>query len=182
MICRDCGGDWPLVAFRKNRKLASDRYIYPVCRLCEQTNRDDAKNADRFRSKARDTIRRHGQKWGMSPSEFADRFGWTIDAVAHEMEHAWGNGCIHCRVSYSDMKNGLWDMTVDIEDPDADPFWGANTRIVCATCNREKSTTPKHEWGAIAHYRRMWMKRRARFLEGQITGMPLFDYFKQNAR
>ena len=154
--CTRCGGTFDAEAFfRRNRTLVANAYATtrPVCIGCEQTSRDDRKLEDRWRQKARDTLNRHADRFierGLASSrpDFAERFGWDIDRMAHEAEHAYGNGCTYCGHGYLSMGHGFADITLDIVDREAPPYYATNTTWCCSTCNRDKGRTPIHLWGA----------------------------------
>jgi len=164
--CKRCGttyyDDEVQAVFRKGKK--GDEYTHhptysAVCQACEVTARTQAKEVNRFATKARNTIKHHGKKLGLTPAEMADRFLWTVDRIAHDMEHAWQNGCNDCGDLFQKMPNGLHDLTVDIREPSDPPHWGSNTRFVCTTCNRKKSRTPAKLWGAMRAAWARWRKR-----------------------
>lgn len=177
--CKVCGaaayGDDEIRAvFDVSRKYTSaKRYTNRslVCGLCKTTARTKAKEENRFITKAKNTINHHAKKfaepkdkrpaWLSSPSgaELTDRFLWTINQIAHDMEHAWQNGCDDCHAKFQGMPNGLHDLTVDIIDPLKPPYWGLNTRFLCTTCNRAKSKTPPELHGARKAYAVRWQKR-----------------------
>lgn len=158
--CKICRGQWPESFFRtiQRRSVRSTRIAY-ICIGCEQGKRDARKSDEsgRIRQKAKDTIARHARKLsptlGISPSEFGRRFGWIIDHVAHDLKHAYDNGCPDCRHPFKQMPKGLSEMTVDILDPGKPPDWGINTRICCGTCNRAKAVLSPEQWG---ERRRQW--------------------------
>ena len=137
--CMECGtvyfGD-EVNAMFATVTVGLDRRVYPktTCNPCRLTKRTQVKSQNRFVAKARDTIRRHTvrlSQWVSSTGDLADRFGWEVKRVAHDMEHAWKNGCPDCGNLFSTMVHGLGDLSVDIIDPANPPFWGINTRIMC---------------------------------------------------
>ena len=149
--CNECGGIFDVEAGFARAGHAKDSsgllYIYsrPVCIGCEQGQRDRAKAENRWRIKARDTLRRHSAKFNvtrnlsLSTDEFSDRFVWRIERIAHDMSHAFENTCNYCWKPYGEMFNGHWNVTVDIYDRGADPFY-SNTRICCRTFQPRKRT------------------------------------------
>lgn len=171
--CKRCGttyyGDEVQACFRSSTK--SDKYtcLKTSCQPCELTVRTQAKEVSRFLIKARGTIKHHATKWAKaddpaqrwvaSVAELIDRFLWDDIRIAHDMEHAWQNGCADCGMQFQDMPGGLHDLTLDIIDRDKPPYYGTNTRYVCTTCNRKKSRTPPHLWGAMKAGWARWNKR-----------------------
>jgi len=77
-----------------------------------------------------------------------DDYGWVFDRMLHEAQHVYANGCQYCGEPFAAMGHGLTDLTLDIFDPVLPPYYPANIRWVCATCNREKSRTPPNQWAA----------------------------------
>jgi len=176
-----CGGLYGAVGFAKNRVL----YAYntarrrPMCKLCEQTARDKIKQANRARVKARDCFRRHADRFctqGLANDRpaFADRFGWRIDRMVHDLEHTYDNWC-QCGAKFKEMGHGLSDITLDICDPRLLPYYSSNTRWICSTCNRKKARTPPEEWGAQIVYEQQWRAQMARITTDPLAGLPLFD-------
>ena len=152
--CSRCGRPTPDFFFGLNHaRYASLAKRRAICLGCEQDARDSAKIIKRERIKVRDTLRRHAVKFiklGKADSrvDFSDKFGWNIDDMTHDLEHAYENGCTYCRRLFKTMGHGLSDITLDITDPRQDPFYSTNTRWICSTCNREKSRTPPDLWAA----------------------------------
>lgn len=151
--CARCGQTFDESFFRRNAgsNCSPQRARRYVCRGCEQTRRDEIKGRNRPRSKAHGAIRTHADKYirlGLvqTKAEFCERFGWDVAQMEHDIEHAAGNGCPYCRKQFSSMAHGLADVTVDIVDPQALPYYRTNARWVCSTCNKAKHDTPPEEW------------------------------------
>ena len=131
-----------------------------VCNACRQTARDDRKRTNRWIPKCQRTLRHHAEKFialGMAASraDFAERYGWDIGKMAHEVEHAYANGCPYCHGKFGEMGNGPRDITLDVIDPTRPPYYRTNCRWVCSTCNSAKCSTPPHLFGArLAGYDR----------------------------
>lgn len=164
--CSRCR-EWftPEVFFRRTSTHMHMRRM-AVCIGCENTARDNHKQENRWRQKARDTSNRHADKFierglASSRADFAERYGWNVDRMAHEAEHAFGSGCTYCGHRYLSMGHGLADITLDIVDRDAPPYYATNTTWCCATCNREKGRTPIHLWGAKLVAWSKWRQRQA---------------------
>jgi hypothetical protein len=150
----------------------------PKCVACEQTRRDEIKRKNRWRHKACGTLRRHAKKYGMKPVDFAKAYDWNINRMAHEAEYFYGNGCQECGRKFSEMGNGLWDITLDIYDKRNPPVYGTNTRWICQTDNREKGTTPPELWGIKRMCWRQWEERMEQLNHNPLLGLPLFEYGK----
>jgi len=145
--CAKCGRVFPISFFRRMGHMHMPRAI---CRGCEQTARDQRKQVSdgRWQVKIRDTIRRHAARLGIPVARLERDFGWVSSRMLHEAQHAYGNGCGYCGATFKSMGHGLSDLTLDVVNPDDPPYYTTNVRWCCMTCNREKSRTPRDEWGA----------------------------------
>jgi len=184
--CRRCGLTYePAEAFfRQNLnhrgKLGNYRYLKSVCIGCETTARTERKRRNRPREKARRTWHHHADKYiklGMAKSrdDFAKRYGWDLDQMAHDIEHASANGCPYCHQLFAEMVHGLADITLDIINPDMPPYYESNVRWVCMTCNREKKKTPPDLWGAKLQCWKKWRDHQDRLKTNPYAGLPLLD-------
>lgn len=170
--CSRCRGTFPVLFFRKEK---FGRYTRrAVCIGCEQTERDQIKQRNRFRDKARNCIRKHaeriGQKWGCLRAAFSERYGWNIDNIEHDLRHAWENGCPTCRQPFKSMPHGLADMTLDVIDPNTEPFYQTNVRIQCRTCNTAKGDKRPDEWAVLRIAWAQWEDWQAKLARDQWTG------------
>jgi hypothetical protein len=123
------------------------------CKACEQERRDRKKKDNRFIYKATSVIYRHAKKYvksGLvaSVKEFQSKYDWQSDRIAHDIEHAFANGCPYCSIPFSERQGGLAELTLDILDPGQQPYYRTNTKYCCATCNKEKQRTPPQLWAA----------------------------------
>ena len=168
--CDRCGFDYDEAAFY-NRKGADRRegraesrgagilapHRRTVCAGCEQTEADRRKLANRELVKANNALSTHAAKYGMDRAAFALRYGWDVRRMAYDLAHAHANTCTYCWQPYADMGNGLADVTLDIVDPAAEPYYRTNTRWCCRTCNAQKHRTSPELWsrrcGAWAEWR-----------------------------
>lgn len=148
--CSRCGGVFDEETFfRKAHSTRNCRWRearHYVCIGCEQTARDEKKYANRALVKARSSLRTHAAKYiarGVvaTKAEFVERFDWDVKQMAHDINFEYGNGCRRCRRSYATMGNGLADITLDIIDPQALPYYRTNVRWICKTCNTAKGAT-----------------------------------------
>lgn len=149
--CAKCGGSYPLPFFAKRHGCDTRITLRPVCKGCEQTERDRVKKANRFLQKARDSIRRHGRRLVEQGKikfavELQTIYRWDAYELAHDFEHAYKNGCGNCRKLFASMANGLSDMSIDITDRNRPPYYKTNTRIWCMTCNRDKGDMTPDEF------------------------------------
>lgn len=145
---------------------AQPRHV--TCIACELTTRTQEKIRDRWRSKANDTISRHAKRLGITRHRLITEFGWHPDLIAHDLEHAYSNSCCYCDGGYAEMPNGLADLTIDVIDPGAPPYYRTNAQPCCATCNREKHQTPPHLWAAkLAGWDR-WKRAHLAWPEGSL--------------
>jgi hypothetical protein len=153
--CRQCRQVKPLTEFVANPRkdlldasnksdVTDPRNYRPRCSVCEITNRTEPKNDRRERHKARDTRRRHAERFGIPQAELEDYHGWQLDPMEADIIEIRDHGCRRCRVIeggvvvYNYTPSGLDDIHLDIIDPNEPPFYGINTEWVCATCNLRK--------------------------------------------
>lgn len=161
--CKQCGEVKPLAEFVRNAHGRGLAITNPNgrrarCFICESHNRTEDKRDARERHKARSTRRSHAARLADSPH--ADRwarpvtlesltefYGWTNDAVEADIVEAVEAGvCGSCGHPFDIRPGGaLGDVQVDILDPTRPPFWRTNTRVVCATCNRQKGGVSAHD-------------------------------------
>jgi hypothetical protein len=190
--CNRCGLENDEEAFfrrdtsesRRSASTLAEQQYRAVCVGCEQTERDEIKEADRWLAKARSTISHHCDKFNdrcgtdLTPREFASRFGWVAERIAHDMEHAYGNGCTYCHRLYRSMKNGPSDITVDIVNRDEEPYYVTNTKLCCQTCNKEKGKTPPHLWARKLLAWARWEAHQKLLKIDQTVGLPIFEFLK----
>lgn len=169
--CARCGGEYDEAAgFRVNRSASTceRNQRHYVCIPCEQTARDEAKERRRALVKADRAIRSHCERFNkrhattLTVPEFAERFDWDRKQLAHDIEHAFANGCHRCRRMFSDMPGGLANLTVDITDPRQLPYYRTNVHVgLCKTCNSAKRDLTLEEDGKRLEVWALWQKRRA---------------------
>ena len=164
--CKSCGFDWPLTFFRKHTdKRAKDQsraYIYArraICLGCESLKRDEPTQEARTLRKARNTIRNHAKKFGHTTEFMRVKFGWDPEHFAHDIQHAFSNGCPDCRFTYAEMKNGLADVTLDINDRDRPPYYQSNVRWICMTCNVAKQGKTPEEYAEYVNRMRQFHEK-----------------------
>ena len=187
MTCRKCGQTYPEQFFeRAGRPSASNILLAarrPTCRGCQQTASDEKKRLYRPRMKATSTLRHHGirlVRFGkiQAADELVKRYDWDVDQMTHDIEHAFANGCCYCRQPFSEMPHGMADLTLDIYDRRALPYYGGNTRWVCRTCNMQKATTDPDEWNAIVASWRRWRDWHTLVTTDPLADLPLFAQSK----
>lgn len=137
-----------------------------ICRPCEQTARDDIKQDDRWKAKARDTIRRHAERLNIPKDDLIRRYGWDPARLAHEAEHAYGNGCSYCGHPYRDMGHGLSDITLDVQD-NTQPYYRTQTKWCCQTCNRKKGTLRPADFEADRQIFEEWERQQEESAEAR---------------
>jgi hypothetical protein len=128
--CPQCGKTKPLEEFVRNPTAADGRR--KRCAICEVTNPTEPKRDRRERHKARDTRSRHARKYGHTIAHMETYYGWDLDRIETDILTVRDHGCPRC----GEPVQGLPDIHVNIRKPTAPPFYGANTRVVCATCNK----------------------------------------------
>jgi 5-methylcytosine-specific restriction endonuclease McrA len=168
----ECGGEYPLIFFRRKTWHAKSTIYHSKCIACLQAANDKKKRPDRWPDKARDTIRRHAEKYDMSLDGFIEKYGWDIPRVAHLMKHASENTCSYCRDLYSEMGHGLADITMDIIDPRKEPYLETNAQPCCRTCNTRKGDRTPEEWAIIL---RCWRQYDRRMQKEALTRLPLWE-------
>ena len=181
--CSKCGGDWDLEAcYRKNQQRGavlgalSTRDYHPTCVMCELTERNDPTPEQRAHRKAENCIALHAQKYGMEPKEFARRYDWDVARMKYDILHGYENTCHYCWERYGAMGHGLSDITLDIVDPKAEPYYRTNARWCCQTCNREKSAMPPDLWARRLAAWPRHMKWREGIRNEPTFGLPLFAH------
>ena len=116
--------------------------LKPTCRKCESILAIANRRARPQRRKAWASLTNHARRLGkMSTDRFRQLYGWTVDIIEGALVDAWRNNlCPYCGNAIhgpgQDETYGL--MHVDVMNPSQPPFWGGNTRIVCAPCNNRK--------------------------------------------
>jgi len=147
-----------------------------VCRPCEQTSRDEHKQSDRWAVKARDVIRRHAVSLKVTKEDLIQVYGWDPRRLAHDAEHQYGNGCSYCGHPYMAMGHGLADITLDVQDPEARPYYRTNTKWCCATCNRKKGRTPPEQFERDRQVYELWTARQGAAYD-PLTDDPASIFF-----
>jgi hypothetical protein len=161
--CALCGSDWPIEAFFRLTGVANAYATRrrPVCIGCEQSARDEKKSENRWRAKMVDARRRHARGFGLSVPVLANSYGWDLDRMTRDAERAYSSDCPYCEKPFSTMPHGPHDLTIDIVDPTQPPHYVVNVRLVCKTCNREKSRTPPSIWATKIQCWKEYRVRRA---------------------
>lgn len=182
-ICKKCSGTYSEYFFYKNITTNFGSHGFQsretICKGCQISARTNSKRSNRSREKARRTLRHHAEKYiklghAASRENFAKKFGWNLDQMAHDINHAYSNGCSYCHEPYSKMGNGLSDLTLDIRYPDLLPYYETNTCWACATCNQLKQRTPPDLWGQILQDWKVWQERQNQLGKDQGFG-TLFE-------
>lgn len=154
--CKQCGIFFPIEWFTVRRSsIVTSKYtflLHNTCPMCNQTSKDKKKHENRAIEKARRLIYSHGKrlagKWGIvNGRDLVERFGWSIEQLAHDINHAYNNGCSYCHTLYRDMEHGLRDITLDILNVDSSPFYETNTNWCCSTCNSIKGQRGSSAFG-----------------------------------
>lgn len=179
-ICKECNGRFPMKFFPKRRKKSrcmhtSTYYRSRICMGCRDKKRDEGKAKNRFIQKAKDSIRRHADKYidlGIvtSREEFMRTFGWSVKQLAHDFEFQYGNGCVICHQPYEGMGHGPSDITIDIIDPESLPYYETNKQFACHTCNGRKQRTPPEDYGEVMLGYRIWEEHQEGLVEDKWAG------------
>jgi hypothetical protein len=110
----------------------------------------------------------------MTKEEFAERFDWDIDQMAHDIEHAATNGCPYCHRAFALMEGGLHNVSLDIVDPRTPPYYTTNVRWVCKTCNSAKGEMTLAQFGEHLANWAKWERRQQQLRKDPWTG-TLFE-------
>ncbi|HSS10024.1 MAG TPA: hypothetical protein VLL25_09075 [Acidimicrobiales bacterium] len=89
--------------------------------------------------------------------------GVSVDYLATKMQRTYDRPdavCPHCRVPWSQMPNGLSDMSVDRRDRSA-LLSRENLVLMCRTGNNQKGTLEPRTWEVRQAYWRIVMRERA---------------------
>lgn len=155
-VCKKCGFRAPEEWFWKRMDVEYDIQRRQVCPACLQEERDRHKKDNRVVVKARNTLYTHSRKYGMEPNEFAAKYGWSIQQITHMFAHDYTNLCHYCHTPYETMENGLSAITLDIIDPEREPYFATNVRTCCRTCNTKKGHMTPEAWALDLI---MWQRR-----------------------
>jgi hypothetical protein len=179
--CRKCGRESDEEAFfSKNRiiRLSGEVYITTrsVCIGCELSARNEPTLEARALRKVYNSATHHAAKYKMSTANFCKKYGWDQKRMAYDVLHAHENTCAYCWFEYAKMGHGLDDVTLDIIDPDGEPYYHTNVRWCCRTCNLEKSTLPPEIWARRLIEWRNWKAWMDAINERPTYGLPLFNF------
>lgn len=176
--CKRCGftapEEWFTRTSTRNVVFLGKQHRRPICPMCLQEERDKRKWQNRAIDKARRMLYSHAKKYGMKPTQFAKKFGWSIIQMAHDINHNLENWCPYCERAYKDMGHGLRDLTLDIINPDEPPYY-TNVRYCCATCNDSKGHRGATDFG----FHLSMVRARREFLTGD-PGTPGKPQYRMN--
>jgi hypothetical protein len=158
-----------------NQKIYRDKR----CMGCRDKATDEKNARNRFVKKAYNTLYGHAQKaidagFAKSLDEFRALYGWDVQQIAHDMAHAYKNGCPICHKSYKSMAHGYKDLTLDIIDPRKLPYYGVNTQLICSTDNTRKQRTDPADYGEVMLGWRIWEEHQNELEEDEWAG-TLFE-------
>jgi hypothetical protein len=139
----------------KFRQHTDGKYRETVCNVCRIEMRTSKKERDRFVVKAENTTSKHAKKFGLAVSILRSELGWN--RLAADMRSAYQQCCPECNHPYQ----SLDDLTIDISNPERDPFYPENASLMCRTCNTSKAKTPRHLYDARKRFDRKWQQRKA---------------------
>jgi len=194
-LCRRCHKRLPATTdyFAKHRTSAGVTRLEATCRMCKAEIRH---RENPWRVKAWRTIELHTHacmneyrrspqafpSWDGNYVTFAKIYGWAPGLIAGEMKAAYEGPCRSCGVCFREMGHGRGDLTVDIIDPNQEPFYQYNTRLVCRSCNSRKGARrPDDEarlklayerWQATKHEHRQPLLWDLEPVEAVAAGIP----------
>src|SRR5262245_29452968 len=134
-----------------------------TCYCCTRSARDVRKGEDRWIVKARDSKRRHAISLGISVEELGEVYGWDERRMARDAAARYADGlglCDECEEPYGAMGHGYADITLDVCRPGEAPYYGTNTRWICATDNREKHNMTPERWQLRKRVWKWWKQHR----------------------
>ena len=153
--CRGCGWILPDLCYRlaghhrKSRTSAALR-VRSLCVACVQERQDAYNREHRFEIRARRALGRHrrierdqGLHGCSSLPEYEQLTGVTVGWLANEMELTYSRPdaeCPHCFVKWTEMPNGLRDLTVDRTDRQR-TLSRSNIQFMCPTGNSQKGVS-----------------------------------------
>jgi hypothetical protein len=178
--CSRCGYEGDEEAFfRGNKEVRRSGQVYlttrAICIGCELSARNDPTPEARALRKARNSLAHHADKYEMPPKDFARRYGWDAERMAHDLTHALENTCVYCWEPYGAMAHGLDDITLDVIDPTKEPYYHTNVQWCCRTCNQEKSTLAPEIWARRLIEWRRWQEWHRSIEKAPLHGLPLFS-------
>jgi hypothetical protein len=157
--CRQCGWLLPDLCFRRDHRrrgtTATRGRFHSRCVVCEQENNDAYKRAHRYEIRARAVLGEHRRKerrQGLHGCETAAEYetltGINVEYLANKMRRTYERPeaeCPHCRARWSEMPNGLSDMSVDRRDRSS-LLTRENLVLLCRTGNNQKGTLNPRTW------------------------------------
>lgn len=180
--CKECKQWLPERFFPANQKTGlvyKSGWRQRTCMGCRDKIADARKAQNRFIKKAKNAIYNHGQKaieagLARNLDEFRALYGWDVQQMAHDMAHAYENGCPICHGSYKEMGHGLRDLTIDIINPIRPPHYGINTQYICSTDNTRKQRTDPADYGEVMLGWRLWEAHQQQLNQDEWAG-TLFE-------
>ncbi|MBA7684893.1 hypothetical protein ES703_93306 [subsurface metagenome] len=164
-MCKDCGGIYHEQFFNWRSRKRGKRQ--PRCILCEKTKRDNKKRADRWLFKAVWTLTYHAKALHIRRDDLIKRFGWNVHKMARDAERAYKLPCHYCGKLFEEMRNGLADITLVIDNINKAPVYDVNTRWACNACNGRKGKLSPSKWHRYLQHLKAWKaqqkKNRERF-------------------
>jgi hypothetical protein len=172
--CKQCGLAKPTDEFRIKtptvRRGATPKvYRAQICKVCEVTNHDRARELDPYRPAFAQRRRDHASRYGHTVKDL-ERMGWDTERRSIEMRAQYENGfCPNCIETaehgvkvhfFRDMSHGLADLTIDRINPDLPPIWPGNIQWLCGTCNKRK-----RDRNAVLHGQRIQQEHELRCQE-----------------
>jgi|SRR5262245_32512135 len=141
--CGVCQLEWTIECFRGRRR---------VCRMCEQTLRDRRKAQDRWPSKIRWTTSWHARQFGVAPRVLRHYYGWTPETLRRDGRQV-EMSCPDCGRSVHELLNGLFDIVLQILNPNEAPAYPNNVRWVCRSCAGSRPRS-RARWRPTVAWRR----------------------------
>ncbi|MBA7496171.1 hypothetical protein ES702_06769 [subsurface metagenome] len=174
--CKDCAETYNEEFFDLQGK--GSRRRRANCTLCQQTRRDKAKSVDRWLEKARHTLHHHIISLKRTRDELIKVFGWDVHKMARDCEHTFKNTCDYCGTKFEEMVHGMADITLDIVNIKAAPFYNVNTRWVCNVCNARKKKMSTGEWGRYIQYVSVWKAKQRKLEDNPFLALPIFEFME----
>ena len=156
--CNVCSGRFDLEAGFRRRGLEISS-PHATCMLCEQTERDKKKNADRWTVKARDTVRRHAHHYKLTAREFTIRLvgtlnGWhiSLSTLTAKRVNIAVSFIRSCRAGFN---RSRWTSSTG----SSRRIWRQTRSRAARHVNRKKSKWPPDRWARHLRYAAEWEAR-----------------------
>jgi hypothetical protein len=143
-LCKRCK-EWKHHSRFRNSTVSKKLYFSPICKDCEQKERNEKKNADRPLAIIRQRTAVAARRAGTSFQFFWEQMNYS--ALVERFRTELTSRCLSCGHKYLNER----DIQIEhIEPPRDETDWARlharNIRFLCGSCNRTKSNKQFHDW------------------------------------